>query len=57
MAPKCVAFLFVHFGVSSIDSQRPQTKEQATAAQWVQIYFEVAFELKIKDTIKKGIFF
>ena len=57
MAPKCVAFLFVHFGVSSIDSQRPQTKEQATAAQWVQIYFEVAFELKIKDTINKFIFF
>ena len=40
MPPKCVAFLFVHFGVSSIDSQRPQTKEQATAAQWGLIYFE-----------------
>ena len=40
MPPKCVAFLFVHFGVSSIDSQRPQTKEQATAEQWSLIYFE-----------------
>ena len=37
---KCAAFFFVHFGVSSIDSQRPQTKEQAAATQWDQICFE-----------------